>query len=311
MRGMPDASGRTLLRELAQDPNLKVAVAAIAGIAAAGDPSDVAFLVKLVEQGAADRRRAAAWALGEMHAGGALDALATAMSSSDDRLVGDAAWATGEVLSASPKDPRVKDLVSRWLHLGRFGKYAGAIDGIGALARVLWATPKEQRAQLVGAARSQLDALVLHKSRLVRINTARCLAAIGDDAAVKLLGQLLRDNNSSVHVRIAAATGLVQSGSAKAAAALKLADKDAETAVHDAAKAPAQPIPARSEWRTFYVIDPGADEAPVRQEPYFIHGADGVVWATYTDARGEITSEHAPAGTDEMRVVPASREGEY
>jgi len=311
MRGRPDNAGRTLLRELAQDANLKVAVAAIAGLAAAGDASDVSFLRTVVEQGAADRRRAAAWALGEMHASSAFDTLATAMSSSDDRLAGDAAWATGEIIAASPKDPHAAELVPRWLHLGRYGRFAAAIDGTAALARVLWATPREARAALIGTTRPQLDALVLHKSRLVRINAARALAALGDDGAIKLLTQLLHDNNASVHVRIAAATGLVETGNPKAAAALKAAEKDAETAVKDAAKAHATALPARSEWRTFYVIDPGADESPVRQEPYFIHGSDHIVWATYTDARGEITSEHAPPGTGETEVLPASREGEY
>jgi len=34
----------------------------------------------------------------------------------------------------------------------------------------------------------------------------------------------------------------------------------------------------------------------VRQEPYVVIGADGIAWATYTDARGEITTEHFPTG---------------
>jgi hypothetical protein len=49
----------------------------------------------------------------------------------------------------------------------------------------------------------------------------------------------------------------------------------------------------------------------VRQEPYFIQGPDGVVWASYTDARGVIESEHVAAGTDHDHVHPASREAEY
>jgi hypothetical protein len=46
----------------------------------------------------------------------------------------------------------------------------------------------------------------------------------------------------------------------------------------------------------------------VRQEAYFIVGADHLVWATYTDARGEISTEHFPAG--DAQVLPASKEGE-
>ena len=70
------------------------------------------------------------------------------------------------------------------------------------------------------------------------------------------------------------------------------------------------PLPAaRTEWRIFYVVDPSADDAPVRQEQYFVHTPDGVVWASYTDARGELTSEHVPPG--DSIVWPASREAEY
>jgi hypothetical protein len=74
-----------------------------------------------------------------------------------------------------------------------------------------------------------------------------------------------------------------------------------------AAKAPA--LPARREWRSFYVVDPEADDASVRQEPYFLRGGDRLVWATYTDARGEITSEHFPAG--DAVVAARGRENEY
>ncbi len=47
--------------------------------------------------------------------------------------------------------------------------------------------------------------------------------------------------------------------------------------------------------------------------PYFIAsaGGDGIVWATYTDARGEITSEHVPPGTDRADVWAGGRESEY
>ena len=64
----------------------------------------------------------------------------------------------------------------------------------------------------------------------------------------------------------------------------------------------------RNEWRSFYVVDPDADDSPVRQEPYFVIGGDGLGWATYTDARGEITSEHFPAG--DAVVLSRSHEDE-
>jgi hypothetical protein len=80
-------------------------------------------------------------------------------------------------------------------------------------------------------------------------------------------------------------------------------------AANDPALAKSAPPPARTEWRTFYVVDPTADDAPVRQEQYFVHTSDALVWAAYTDARGELNSEHVPPG--ETTVWPASREAEY
>jgi HEAT repeat protein len=251
----------------------------------------------------------AAWALGEMHAAGGIDALTTAMSATDDRLAGDAAWALGEIIVASPKDGHTAALVDRWLHLGKHGHFAGAIDGTAALARVLWALPREARAPLLAQTRAQLNTLAFHKSRLVRVNAIHALAAIGDDDAIKILSQLVHDA-PSLHVKVAAAIGLSRANNPRANQALKAAlDKDSEGMLREAVKAVPNAIPARSDWRTYYVVDPGAGDAPVRQEPYFVVGGDGLAWASYTDARGELTTEHAPAG--EATVWPASREGEY
>ena len=58
-------------------------------------------------------------------------------------------------------------------------------------------------------------------------------------------------------------------------------------------------------------MDPSAGDARVRQEQYFVHTADDLVWASYTDARGELTTEHIPAETARDSVSPASRESEY
>lgn len=256
-----------LLRDLASDANIKVAIAAICGLAAIGDAADAPLLRSLVDQAAADRRRIAALALGDLHDTGAFDTLATAMASKDDRLAGDAAWALGEIIAANPKDPHVPPLVERLLYAARHGGWAASIDATAALARLLWALPPGDRT-LVN--RDALAALALHKSRLVRLNALSALQALGADTS-------------------------------------KLAS-DASPHVRDAAKAKLQPA-ARTEWRTFYVVDPTADDAPVREEPYFIRTPDGLVWATYTDARGEITSEHVPPG--DADVWPASRESEY
>jgi HEAT repeat protein len=310
LRGRPDATARKLLRELADDGNIKVGLAAIAGLAAAGAPEDAAGLRTMVDQAAADRRRAAAAALGDLHDPGAIDVLGAALSSKDDRLVGDAAWALGEIL-ATRSDPRTGAITERWLHLVQHGGWAAAIDSAGALARVLWSLPRPARAELLTKPRRDaLFARTFHKSRLVRINLAHALAAVGDDDAVKALAQLLKDD-ASPHVRVAAARALHRIGGATASAALKLAGGDADPIVRAAASTAPGPVPARTEWRTFYVVDPSADDARVRQEPYFVHAPDDVVWASYTDARGELTTEHAPAETSSTDVAPASHEAEY
>jgi HEAT repeat protein len=318
MRDHGDPAGRKLLRDLASDGDVKVAVAAICGLAAVKDPGDAQALRALLANGAADRQRAAAWALGELHDTGAFGALADALSMHDDRLVGDAAWALGELAAAAPTDPHVAPLVERWLYLGHHGGWAAAVDATAALARTLWALPHEARAALVGGERrAALTGLAAHKSRLVRIDAVSALGAVGDDAALKTLSALVHDDPSP-HVRAAAAMALGRAGDphkAPIAGALDGAAKDSDPSVQAAAKAALAPGPhaiaPRAEWRTFYVVDTSADDARVRQQPYFIDGPDGLIWATYTDARGEITSEHMPAGVDQADVWAASREPEY
>ncbi|HEY1811528.1 MAG TPA: HEAT repeat domain-containing protein [Kofleriaceae bacterium] len=321
MRDHGDPNGEKLLRELASDGDVKVAIAAICGLAAAKNPADAPTLRELAHGGAGDRQRAAAWALGEIHDPGAFDVLTGALALHDDRLVGDAAWALGELASSRPTDAHVAPLAERWLYLGRHGSWAAAIDSTAALARTLWALPRDARAKLVAGDRhTVLVGLASHKSRLVRINVADALAALGPDdtAAIKTLIALAA-SDPSTHVRAAAATALGHAAEVARTpaitAALDTAAKDPAPGVAAAARAAQVPgphaIPARSEWRTFYVVDPSADDARVREQPYFIDGPDGLVWATYTDPRGEITSEHVPAGVDGPNVWAASREPEY
>ncbi|HEX8108271.1 MAG TPA: hypothetical protein VF516_11115, partial [Kofleriaceae bacterium] len=96
-----------------------------------------------------------------------------------------------------------------------------------------------------------------------------------------------------------------------AAAATATDDDPAAPDAKAAAAASVGPPPPRTEWRTFYVVDPSAGDARVRQEQYFVHTADDLVWASYTDARGELTTEHIPAETARDSISPASRESEY
>lgn len=316
LRNKPDPAARKALRALVDDANIKVAVAAIGGLAAGQQLEDAPTLRALVEKAAADRRRAAAWALGELQDTGAIPTLSDVLSVTDDRLVGDAAWALGEIAVSQPAHPRAKILVERWLYLAKHGGWAASINGTAALARYLWALPRDQRS----VPASTLSALAFHKSRLVRINAALALSSLtGDDAAAKTLMQLL-EKDASPHVRIAAAHGLARIAvgankdfSARVTAALATAARnETDTAVAEAATQQSVPaLPARNNWRTFQVVDPSADDAPVRQEPYFVQGPDEVVWASYTDARGELNSEHIAPGTEQDNVHPASREAEY
>jgi HEAT repeat protein len=324
MRDHPDASGRSLLHELADDANPKVALAAIDGLAACGDASDATFLRAIVERGAVDRRRAAAWALGELHDLGSFGVLTAALSSRDDRVAGDAAWALGELATAALRDAHVGPVVDRWFYAAQHGSWAAAIDSTAAIARTLWALPRDGRdALLTGSRKAWLAQLAFHKSRLVRVDAALALGSLSGDAdAAKPLAQLLHDDPSP-HVRIAAATQLarVSAGAGKELAARiasslqAAADGDSDASVKKAAKAAQAGTPAlapRTSWVVFQIVDPAADDARVRQEAYFVQFPDGLVWATYSDAKGELVSEHVPAGDSEAWPhLPASRESEF
>lgn len=316
LRSQTDPAGRMLLRDLARDPSVRVAIAAIGGLAAANDRRDAPYLRSLLDHAVADRQRAAAWALGELHDADAITPLSNALSFPDDRLAGAAAWALGEVVTAAPTKVRggaLSALADRWLYVAHHGGWSAAIDSVAALGRALWAQPRETRT-LLPSQRRALDSLTLHKSRLVRINAAFALSSLaGDATAADALAQLLRDD-ASPRVRTAAAVGLGRLGGGAGRLALETsakgdADPDVVAAAKDALTGSAATAPARTEWRTFYIVD--ANGARVTYAPYFIHAPDGIVWAAYTDARGELTSEHIPPGTAAIHVWPASRESEY
>ncbi|HEY4244087.1 MAG TPA: HEAT repeat domain-containing protein [Kofleriaceae bacterium] len=308
----PDPGAHALLRELAADPNLRVGVAAIAALAAGKDPADAALLRDLVLHGAADRQRAAAWALGELHDAGSVEMLASILGQRDDRLVGDAAWAIGEILSSAPTSG--DDLGAKLLRVVHVGGWAAAIDASAAVARLAAALPDAQRPAWWKAHEADVIARLYHRSRLVRANLARALGAATDDASVAALAKLLRDDPSP-GVRIAAVHALYRSSAPGAKGVLAEATRarpdgaahvERDPAVLAALKAAPPALPPRTEWRSFYVVDPGDDDAPVREEPFFVPTSDDLVWATYTDARGELTSEHVPAGN--VTALAASRE---
>jgi hypothetical protein len=209
------------------------------------------------------------------------------------------------------------------------GGWSAAADASAAVARIA----ESGHAPAVDPKLVAALALAIHnQSRVVRIDAARALGAaaaagakLPDDA---LGGLALAAGDPSPLVRAAAvralrsidaaasgaSTGSVTRGDAAkvalpppAKAALAKAADDADPRVV-AAAAHAVPAVPRGEWRSFYVVDPDADDSPVRQEPYFVIAGDGLAWATYTDARGELTSEHFPAGDATVLSRPHEEE---
>jgi HEAT repeat protein len=312
---------RRLFEDLADAGTATVATAAIAGLAAIGDHAATPALLEILDGAGPDRQRAAAWALGELHDASAVAALVEALDDKDDRVTADVAWALGEIASGS-KEGRAAVVKQALPALGRAAKKGGwatAIDATAALARI------GDPSTLDDIARG-----IHHKSKLVRIVAARGLALLGAagtpiaSADVTAMTDLLT-TDTSPKVRIAIARALALLGPkqpAATAAAIATALTGASTADRDpdvrdaivavlasATTTKAVAAPAREEWRVFYVVDPSSDDKPVREEPYFVIGEDGLVWATYTDARGEIVSEHFPEG--DAVVAPSSRETEY
>jgi cellulose synthase operon protein C len=318
-----DGRGVKLLRQLADGATTPVSLAAISGLAAAKADDATDLLVDLLDKSGSDRRRAAALALGDLGAVKAVPNLVAALAAKDDRVAADAAWALGQLaassadgLAAVTKDDQLAIL----FRLAKRGGWAASISASGALARIAIAKPS--------AVASQKDAastLLHHRSRLVRINATRIIAELERDAgtpaaaSIAALVSMLEDDGS-IAARLAAVRALAIIAGGKPAvlgtaaigaldaAASQIRDPELAAAAVAAKKGPPAADPPRTEWRVFYVVDPSEDDRPARQEPYFAMGADHLVWATYTDARGEIGTEHFPEG-DEV-VLPASKESE-
>jgi HEAT repeat protein len=313
----PADRARKLFEDLADNGSATVAIAAIAGLASIGDKASTATLLEILDAAGPDRQRAAAWALGELHDASAVPALVDALAGKDDRVTADVAWALGEI-AASGKDGRaavVKDALPALGRAAKKGGWATAIDATAALARI------GDKSSL-----PDLERGINHKSKLVRIVAAEGLAAAGANGATLASADitgleklLVEDSSPQVRTAVAGALGQlalsqakdVAVGIASALDAASTGDRDETVrAAAAAAKTATKAGPAaREEWRVFYVVDPTSDDKAVREEPYFVVGADGLVWATYTDARGEICSEHFPEG--DALVSPASRESEY
>ncbi|HWN66752.1 MAG TPA: HEAT repeat domain-containing protein, partial [Haliangium sp.] len=89
-------------------------------------------------------------------------------------------------------------------------------------------------------------------------------------------------------------------------------DQDPDERVRAAAQAAltgAFEPPARTDWRSFLVVDADRDDRPVPQAAYFLLAADGLVTAHYSDERGYVTEEQFPPG--EHLLVPRSQVARY
>lgn len=310
LRQHADPAARGRLEALARTAAPLTALAAIDALAALGDAAAVATLAELAERATPERQRAALRALGEVGGAGGIAPLVAALASKDDRVAASAAWGLGELARDPALRPRLVTTAGPALRrLIRRGGWATAIAAAAALGRIG-----------VADAVAELGQHVFHRSPMVRANAAWSLGALAaqgtplpETAVLALVRQLGEDPSAQARASAARALGQLGSGRpASATAALRLAaDDDRDEAVRGAAGAamagpPA--TPARDEWRVFYVVDATSDDKPVREEPYLLVGSDGLVWATYTDLRGHITTERFPAG-DALVIAAAAATG--
>ena len=285
---------RKLLVELASDARLTLSLAAVASLGAMGDPAAVAPLLDQARSYNPHRRRAAVEALGNIGSRDATGVLMTALQTSDDRVASSAAWALAKIA-----DPTSYAALVR---AARYRSWATAINATAALARTNAGTLE------------QLTPLLHHRIRFVRANAATALGRRKAKSATRALIALLATDPSRL-VRRAAARALGQIGAAGGEVAEPLgvaAESDGDDKVRAAARAALEApfvAPKRSDWRNFYFVDPDNGDAPVREEPYFVAAADGLVTALYTDERGQAAEEQFPPG--DFDIAPKSKASEY
>ncbi|MEZ4402157.1 MAG: HEAT repeat domain-containing protein [Kofleriaceae bacterium] len=297
LRDRPDRRARATLLELASTGPTPVALAAIAAIAASGDPAAAPGLVELLTDATPDRQAAAAAALGEL----ALDtappavakALVLALGSRDDRIAGAAARAAAR-LPIDGGDEALRGVAAR-------GGWAARTNAIAALAT-----------RGGDAAVADLTTSLGHRDALARGNAAwalgrRAASAALPDATIAALVATARDPSPWVRAHAARALRARPTPAATAALA-QLASDDPDPGVRAAAVAAPVAAPPADQWRIFDVVEP-EDDRPVRGEPYLVLlGAQGPAWATYTDLRGVIWAEHLPAEVAAPRPAAAAAE---
>lgn len=300
LRGRRAEAVREVAVPLLQSDELAVSLAASEALGAMRDAEAAPALRRLL---GADlhRRRAAIAALGNLGDRAAVPALIEAMGAGDDRLSGDAAWALAKLA-----DPRALDALTR---ATRRRGWASTINAAAALARQ---APPEHAEHLL--------LLLHHRERLVRLNAAWGLGRMRARAALGPLRTcVLEDASPLVRTACARALGQVQPASKGASrdeavtqALGSARDQDPDPRVRAAAQAAlagAFEPPARSEWRSFLIVDPDRDDLPVSQAAYFLLAPDGLVTAHYSDARGYISEEQFPAG--DYILAPRSQTARY
>lgn len=297
LRDRTHPAANQLLRELAVRAPRSTSLAAVDALGAIGDKAAAPVLIELL-QSDHHHRRAAARALGNLGDNKAVPALLAALGARDDRVSAEAAWALAKLADASAAEA----LLSATRRRG----WATAVNAAAALAAV--AGPEHAR---------ELMALLGHRRRFVRLNAATGLGRVfagqtGNmpaDVREALVLRLADDTSPLVRAAVIRALARI-GGSADAIAAAETQDSD-ERVRRAAAAARAAPFmpPARSDWRSFHVVDPSSADTPVRQEPYFLVAADGVATAYHTDARGIITEERFPPG--EYVLAPHAQAANY
>ncbi|RMH41630.1 MAG: HEAT repeat domain-containing protein [Deltaproteobacteria bacterium] len=279
LRDRPRADARAALAPLCASGPVEVSLAAIGALGAMADPAARDTLVAVARTADPERRRAAVAALGALADPAAAPAVRAALRARDDRVAAAAAWALGDLGDVAA----VADLA----HAAARGGWATAINAAGSVARL--ARPDDA---------PHLLRLLHHRDPLVRANAAWGLGRLeAADARAALAVALRRDR--SWLVRRAAARALGAIGGADDALAAAADGDDDERVRAAAARARGGERftpPARTEWRAFAFVQPEGLDAPVRGEPYYVVGGDGLVQALYTDARGEWTAERFPPG---------------
>ena len=275
---------RKYMLELASSGARELSLNAIDGLGAMGDKAATPALIELLKSDS-HRQRAAATALGNLADARAVEPLLTALRSRDDRVSSAAAWALGKLGDRRALKPLRKASKRRG--------WATTINASAALA--LMATAGEVKG---------LASLLYHQNRLVRANAAmglgRALSGTGDKCPKKPCAELqkrAREDESPL-VRMAALRALSLTGTGRDAhKSAQKSDRDAlvRKAAYALESGPFSPA-ERTDWRNFHVVDKNRADAPIRQEPYFVLAADGLVTAYYTDLRGLFIEERFPPG---------------